>query len=231
MAKALLDQAQILEDSFYQTFKPQDAFFGTEDFARLLSDERDSLLDQEFYVLFQLSQRKGSIGFIQVNPQWTKRITVEAVYDKEGKIWSAEICEPIYEFPFDEYGMGIQDVRPFGSECGEFVRISSNQHWQLCFAAPNDMIFYSLEGCKITLYNFNGCAEKLDIRIVPSQSKLPLEQQYVPDGKASQIREMVLSRMLRDYAAKPGKLDMSNDGNANPQPNETGLVFDNLKTK
>ncbi len=127
--------------------------------------------------------------------------------------------------------MGVQRLSPRGSACGEFIRISPNQAWQLCIAAPSSIAFYSISGCRVTLYNFNGCADELDLWVVPSQSKLSLENQTIPDGMASQVRELVLSKLFRDYQAKQGKIDMNNDGNPNPQPNETGMIYTNTKTQ
>lgn len=234
MAKLVYDLAQQLEDSFYQSFKPADAFLTIDDFALKVGDETNGLLEEEFLVQWKINQQRGNpyANFIHINPFWLKRITVDIKEDKERHEWYAEICEPIFEFPMDEYGNGVQDVKPYGQKCAEFVRILNHQIWQYCLTATSPIILYVVENCRIKLLNFDGaCTEKLDVLIVPSQSAIPINERTLPDGKASEIYERVMSRVWRDYGARLGKIDMTNDGNENAQPIESGAVYDNLKTK
>lgn len=234
MSKKVIDLAQVIQDDFYQSFKTEDGFFGIEDFALKIIDERDSALNEEFTVQWRIAQQKNNLySFVLVNPQWQKRVTLDIKHDDERMFYYVEICEPIYEFPFDQVGMGIQEVSPLGQNCSEFVRITLGQGWQPCMVSgTSSVVFYAVENCKIILYNFNGyCTKKLDVRIVPSQSALPINQQTVPDGKAAEIREKVLSKMWRDYMAKKGQIKVTNDGNPNPEPNETGLTYGGLVTK
>lgn len=224
MAKLVLDQAQIAMDSFYQDFRPDSAFYILEDFADRIVDVRDSELEREFMIQYARDEP------VKINPAWLKRVKVKVDLDENGSAF-ADICEPLYEFPIDEVGLAVQEVMPFGQGCAEFVRIGINQVWQVCMIPPTDKNFYSVEKCRIWLYNFFGCTDYLNVLIVPSQSGLPLEQQTVPDGKAESIREVVLNSMWRDYNMKLGKISVHGDGNPNPQPNETGQVYDTLKTK
>lgn len=226
MAKLILEQAQICEDDFHQQFRPATAFFSIDDFAAGIRDERDNLLDTEFQI--QINKNKGV--FPEVNPNWLSREVVDVKRDEQGK-WYADVCTPLYEFPQDERGMGIQDIDPFGGGCAEFVRITNHQAWQICLLPPTHQNFYSVEKCRIWLYNFFNCTPKLEVTIVASQSGLPLDKQTVPDGKAATIREVVLNKFFRNYQVKLGKIKTINDGNPNPQPNETGLTYDALKTK
>lgn len=225
MAKLVLDQAQIVMDSFYQDFRPDSGFFTLEDFADRVVDVRDSELEREFLIQYQLT--RGSPP--KINPAWLKRIKVKVDHDENGDAF-ADVCEPLFEFPMDELGSGIQDVIPFKQGCAEFIRISTNQVWQLCMLPPTDRNFYAIEKCRIWLYNFFGCTDYLSVLIVPSQSGLPLSEQTVPDGKAESIREVVMNSMWRDWQVKLGKINVHGDGNPNPQPNETGQLYD-LKTK
>lgn len=234
MSKLVLDISQVILDDFYQTFQTENDFFGLPDTAKKVIDERDSSLNEEFTVQWRLAQQKNNLyNFIIVNPMWQQRTVIDIKHDDDRKQYYAEMCDPVYEFPFDQYGMGIQEVMPMGSDCSEFVRISTSQAWQPCMVSgTSSMVFYSIENCRINLYNFNGyCTKKLDVRYVPSQSALPVNKQTVPDGKASEIREKVLSKMWRDYMAKKGQIKVTNDGNPNPQPNETGLTYAGLVTK
>jgi hypothetical protein len=93
------------------------------------------------------------------------------------------------------------------------------------------MNLFSVEKCRIWLHNFFGCCKSLELLIIPSQGGLPLEKQTVPDGKAANIREVVLNKAFRDMQARLGKISMHNDGNKNPNPNESSEVYDSLKTK
>lgn len=226
MSKLVLDIAQGIEDDFYSGFRPANGFFTIEDIARKVVDERDSELDREFLV--QLNNKNQ---YPMVNPMWVKHVIVPIEQDDTTKQYFAKICEPLYEFPMDERGMATQTVSPFGGGCSQFVRITTQQDWSLYLTASSDIVFYSVEGCRILLSNFYNCCDKVDCVIVPSQSGLPLNQQTVPDGKAANIREVVLSKMFRDYQARLGKISQHNDGNKNPQPNESGLIFENLTTK
>lgn len=226
MAKNLLDQAQIVMDSFYQEFAPANAFFSLDDFAQRIADCRDSELEREFLIQYQ----QNKLSFPIVNPAWLSRETVEIKKDEEGNSY-ADVCTPLYEFPFDSKGSGVQEVIPMGTACAEFIRIAFDQVWQVCMAPSNSVNFYSVEKCRIWLHNFYACTDKLMVLLVPSQSGLSFEKQSVPDGKAESIRELVLNRMWRDYQVKLGKIVTHTDGNPNPQPNETGLLYEGLKTK
>lgn len=227
MAQAVLDVAQGIQDDFEQGFAGANSFFKLDDYARKVCEERDSELEREFLVQYQ----QNKMSFPIINPNWLRTVFVDLVKDKDTGEWSGLICEPLYEFPFDELGSAIQGVAPMGSGCAEFVRISHHQGWQVCITPSLDISFFSIEGCKILLYNFFGCTEKLRVSIVPSQSAFPFEQQTVPDGKVAQIKEVVLNRMFRDFQIKMGKISMHNDGNLNPNPNETSELYTGLKTK
>lgn len=232
--KLVYDIAQQCEDSFYQSFRPASAFFTLEDFALSVINERDDLLDQEFRQLWNYNQQRNkgnNSDFINVNPQWVITIKEEIKYDDENKNPYVDICKPLYEFPSDEFGNGVQSVSPVGGGCTQFVRIMSSTDWQICMTATNEITFYSLEGCRIFLHNFNGCCKSLSIRIIPSQSALPINEQTVPDGKAAHIIEVVLQKMFRSYQAKLGKIEMVNQQNPNPSPNETSTLYPNLTTK
>lgn len=221
-------------DDFEQSFKPQDSFMELIDYALKVVDARDAMLEDEFLVQWKINQQRGNSysNFIHVSPDWQKRITVKIDEDKERHEWFAEICEPLFEFPMDNAGMGIQVVQPYGQKCAEFVRIQDNQTWQICLTATSPIILYSVQKCRITLHNFDGaCTDKLDVRIVPSQSSLPINTQTVPDGKADEVKEMVMSKIWRNYAARLGKIDMENSGNSNPTNNESSAVYEGLKTK
>lgn len=219
-------------DDFFQEFKPEDSFITLDDIAKKVVDERDALLEQEFLIQWRIEQQSKSPNYyIAINPQWQKHEFVALEKNEDSGLWFAKICTPLFEFPLDEYGVSVQNVMPFGSSCSQFVRMAQNEEWQLCLMPTVSTIFYTVENCQVILHNFDGyCTSKLDIQIVPSQSALPYNQQTIPDGKAAQIREAVLSKMFRDYAAKRGQIKMHNDGNPNVQ-NETGLIYDNLKTK
>lgn len=234
MGKLVLDQSQIALDDYYQTYKTESDFFSLEDFAKKIVDERDLSLNEEFTVEWRIAKQRNNLySFILVNPQWQKRITADIKHDVELNMYYAEICEPIYEFPFDQVGMGVQQVSPLGSDCGQFIRIANSQTWQPCMVSgTSGVVFYAVQNCRINLYNFNGyCTKKLGVNIVESQSALPINKQTVPDGKAAEIREKVLSKMWRDYMAKKGQIKVTNDGNPNAQPNETGLTYAGLVTK
>lgn len=234
MAKLVSHIAQMVQDSFEQSFAPQDSFFRDIDYQLRVIDARDAMLEDEFLVQWKYNQARGNqySEFIHINPFWLKRITIDLEHDKELGEWYANICEPVFEFPMDECGYGVQEVHPYGQKCAEFVRILNHQSWQVCLTATSSIVLYSVQNCKIVLHNFDGfCTSKLDVMIVPSQAALPINEQTVPDGKADEIREMVISKMWRDYSARLGKINMTNDGNQNPQPVESGAIYDGLKTK
>lgn len=234
MAKLVYDEAQIVLDDFYQSFKTESDFFDLQDAALRIVDARDAMIEDEFLVQWKINKQRGNANssFIRVNPDWQKRITIDIKEDKERGEWYGEICEPLFEFPMDSYGNGVQEVWPYGQKCAEFIRIQDSEAWQICLTASSPIILYSVQKCRITLHNFDGaCTDKLDVRIVPSQSSLPINEQVVPDGKSDEIREMVISKMWRNYSARLGKIDMSNNGNPNVEPDNSGMVYDNLKTK
>lgn len=226
MAKAVLTQAQLVMDDFFQSFRPATAFYDLEDFAYRIIDERDNLLEAEFLV--QFNRNKNS--FPIVSPSWLTREAVDVKKDEQGRFY-ADVCASLFEFPEDIFGSGIQNVVPFGSECAEFVRITNHQTWQVCLSVSSSVNLYAVEKCRIWLYNFFGCTDKLEIRLVPSQAGLSLENQTVPDGKAADIREIVLNKAFRDMQARLNRISTHNDGNPNSNPNETSMVYDNLKTK
>lgn len=219
MAKLVLDQAQKVMDAFYQQYRDAAGFFTIDDFARELVDESDARIEAEFYAQLKNSKQKGYAPC--VNPSWVTHEFVAIEKEKETDKWIANICKPFYQFPEDEWGYGVQDVQPFGSDCADFIRIKQSQVWSLCLVDLDSQVLYTVDGCRLILYNFHGCAEKLDVTIVPTQSGLPMAEQTIPDGVAAPIREAVLSKMFRNYQAKLGKIPMINSGNANPQQNET----------
>lgn len=226
MARLALDVAQQIEDDFNQTFRPANAFFTLEDFALKAVQVRDSELEREFLIQYQ--QNKTS--FPVINPMWLDREKVPVKKDEEGN-WYADVCTPIYELPMDSRGAGIQDVKPFGNSCAEFVRITNQQQWQICMLPPTNQNFYSIEKCRIWLHNFYGCTDSLNVVLVPSQSGKSLDQQTIPDGKVASVIEVVLNSMWRNYQIKLGKISVHGDGNPNPNPNETSMVYQDLKTK
>lgn len=227
MAKSILDQSQILLDDFYGGFRPATGFFDITDVAYRLIDARDEMLEQEFLV----EKNKNKNQYPTLNNSWLKREKLTIEKDDDGRYF-ADVCTPIYELPMDETGAGIQSVDPSGqSGCAEFIRITNQQTWSICLTATTNSVFFAVEGCRIWLYNFFGCCQKLEIVFVPSQAGLPLEQQFIPDGKAAQCREIVLNKMLRDWQIHLGKIKVLSDGNANIEQNESGLIYTDLKTK
>lgn len=220
MAKLVLDLAQTVQDDFYQQYRDAAGFFTIEDFARALIDECDARIEAEFYAQLK-SSKGGKFVAPAVNPSWVIHEFVPIEKEKETEKWIANICKPFYQFPEDEWGYGVQDVAPFGQSCGDFIRIKQSQVWSLCLVDLDSQVLFTVDGCRLILYNFHGCTDKLDVTIVPSQSGLPMSEQTIPDGQAAPIREAVLSKMLRNYQAKLGKIPMINSGNANPQQNET----------
>ena len=88
---------------------------------------------------------------------------------KDGELFS-KLKHGVMSFPFDEQGIGLQDVRAIKPLNGvKFERTTSGAHWQLEYVPNCNIIFFYLERDKVRFVNKSSVnLQQVKILYVPS---------------------------------------------------------------
>lgn len=137
-------------------------------------------------------------------------LTVER---KDGEIFS-KLLNPVMSFPYDEQGIGVQDVQAIKPLNGvKFERTTIGALWQLEYVPNCNIVFWCLQRDKIKFVNKSSCnIQEIKVWYVPS---IYDPNFLVPDGiyefivttAAATIKEITKGQIVKVSAdGNPNKL-------------------------
>lgn len=197
-------------DLYFANYRSPSDFFTEDDFITHCAGIVGNLYTQEYknkYAEFR-QERKDEIAAFDPAILNDQVLRVE----KDGGDMFAKLERPVMSFPFDEQGIGLQEVMAVRPLKGvKFERTTVSAQWQLDYVSNCGIVFYYLQGSKIGFIN-KSVANLTEVKIlyVPS---IQDPNFLVPDGiyefvvttAAATIKEIVKGTVVKQSA----------DGNAN----------------
>lgn len=197
-------------DLYFANYRSPSDFFTEDDFVAHAAGVVGNLYTQEYknkYAELRQERKEEVVSFDPaiLNDQLLK-------VEKEGDDLFAKLDRPVMSFPFDEQGIGLQEVvaiRPLKGV--KFERTTVSAQWQLDYVSSCGIVFYFILKDRIRFIN-KSVANLTEVKIwyVPSITDPNF---LVPDGifefvvttTAATIKEIVKGNVVKE----------SVDGNSN----------------
>jgi hypothetical protein len=219
---SLRQTAQVAMDLYYRDYKSDDAFLDVEHFERLCTAAYNHLVYEEYRENKILNTRLMGFSAVSLSQDWLRRETFKVQEDAERKEMYVELPGKPFSFPFDTMASGIQHVRPLGSPCTDFIRVSPEDEFHMCAVMPRTRkVFWFGLGDRIVIKNYAHCKLKeVEVAYVPKLTDDPESQ--ISDAKEMAVITTALNLAL---AARNGNvIDTTNNSNPNTLPQtETDL--------
>lgn len=211
--------AQIVMDLYFQNFRKSEDFFTDVHFRYLCGVAYSKIVEDEYKQARK--EALAQLGFTEValSSEWliNEEIKVEKVPDVKNT-WSAKLKHPIFIFPYDPAGNGIQTIRNLNySACNEFIRESARRKWALCNMPVTKNVYWYIEGKEIFFVNAKCPLDsaKLQVSYIsdPSDDSFGDEGGVIPQSKEELIIRSTLDILIK---ARSGVVvDMTNNANPN----------------
>lgn len=204
---------QNIMDAYYQDYKPDEGFFDLSYFMSMASTAYGKLLNDAYEAAKLLNRATLGFSFVELSSDLLVMEKLAVKENTELKQHYSDLSKPIYTFPFDSMATAVNRVMPFGTDCGEFIKISLDDSWKLCQLPANNKSFYSVFNDKI-IYNKFACPELkfVNVMYAPAISSDDADAQ-ITDSLAFNIQTLVLQQMI---GAREGTIvDKTNDSNPN----------------
>lgn len=214
VSKALKVAAQAIMDAYYQDFKPDDAFFDIEDFAKWVGMAYGKMADDVAKEIY-LSSRSEGVPMLVFSQDWWVKKTVGV------KNNIADISEIKFAgFTYDSQNSGIQQI----SDGVRFVRTTLTELWQLQRVSKSNIIYWYVDYPELKLRASCQLPEKIDVYYIPSSFDSEFK---IPKSKEFEIAAMAWNFMITAKKETPF-VDTTNNSNKNVAP---GTEIDLSQTK
>lgn len=204
--------AQSSMDLFYAQYKSPSDYFDLADFISHCAGIVGNLYMQGYTKEYgELRQeRKDEVVSFDPGILNDQLLTVER---KDGELVS-KLTHPVMSFPYDEQGVGLQDVKATKPLNGvKFERTTNSAQWQLDYVPNCNIIYYFLQRDKVKFINKSSVnLQEVKIWYVPSIYDPAF---LVPDGifefvvttAAATIKEIVKGQIIKkDIDLNPNKI-------------------------
>lgn len=207
-SKALLKAAQQIMDSYYQDFKPDEAFFDLEDFAAWIGVCHGKIADDVAAMIYKATLMEEGMGMITFAQDWWAEkdlVLAKNVLDISGI--------KAMGFTYDQQESGIQEVQPTEGD-SDFIRTTLTEKWQLNGMGKNNIIYWWKEPGKLKFKSGCNIPPKITVYYIPTADD---ENFKLPKSKEFEIATMAWNFMV---AAKQGTpfVDATNNSNKNVIP-------------
>lgn len=221
ISDALLREAQIIQDAYFQDYAPADGFFRLEDFASWLGKAYGKVADDVAKEIYKGHLAEQGVGSIIFSQDWWASEVLEI--EKKDDEFFTEIKFKHLGFTYDGQNSGFQEVIPVGKEgnCGSFQRTSITDLWILNGMSRNNIVWWYPEDGKLKFKTNSNCnPKKVRVYYIPTAED---ENFKLPQSKAFEIATMAYNFMITAQKQKPF-VDDTNNANKNILP-ETETDF------
>jgi hypothetical protein len=166
-------------DLYYTNYKSNSEFWDLDDFIAHCGGVLGSVYQQEYQRerAEARSEKRDEVITFDPNILLIQELEVKA---EDGEMWADLEC-PVMSFPFDQQGIGLQEIMALGPRNGvHFERTTFAAKYQLDYIPTSRIIWFYLMGDKIILINKTTTRlKKIRVFTVPSVNS---EKLLVPDG-------------------------------------------------
>lgn len=205
VSKALKVAAQGIMDLYYQDFRPDDAFFDLEDFAKWIGQVYGSVADNVAKEIYAASRSEGMPMIIFSQDWWAKKeVTIK---DNVADISDLKFTG----FTYDNQTSGIQQVGNGKS----FIRTTLTEIWQLSQTrSATSIIYWYSDFGKLRFEATCPIPQKVDVYYIPT----PEDSEFkLPKSKEFEIATTAWNLMISAKKETPF-VDTTNNSNKNITP-------------
>lgn len=218
----LLDVAQSIMDAYYQDFRSDDAFFDLPDFANWLGRVYGSVADDVAKEIYANSLVETGMGQLTFSQDWWQSEDFD-VKRKDGEVY-LDLDIKYLGFTYDTQNSGIQLVQPIGNNCGNFIRTTLTELWQLNHVTTSNITWWYPSGKNKILLKTTSNVKRARVYYIPTVDDKNFE---LPSSKEYQIAVTSWQFMMQAKTGTPF-VDQTNDSNKNITP-QTEINQANLK--
>ncbi len=160
--------AQTSMDLYFKNYRSPSDFFDIDDFARHVAGVVGNLYMEGYKKDYAELRQERKDEVVSFDPAILNDEFLD-VERKDGELFS-KLKHGVMSFPYDEQGIGLQDVRAIKPLNGvKFERTTSGAHWQLEYVPNCNIIFFYLERDKVRYVNKSSVnLQQVKILYVPS---------------------------------------------------------------
>lgn len=210
MPKPIEIVAQDSMDLFYQNYKSNSDFFELEDFISHCGGVLGAFYQQEYQrVRAEMrSERRDEVAPFDPGILLLQELEVK---NEDGRVW-ADLQHSVMSFPFDEQGMGLQDILALDPRNGlAFERTTATAAFQLEYVPRAPIVWFYMIGDRIHLINKSTAKlKKINALTVPSVYSPKL---MIPDGIVEYV--VTTAAMTIKQGAQGTVVKKSSDQNPN----------------
>jgi len=210
-------------DLYYTNYKSNSEFFDIDDFIAHCGGVLGSVYQQEYQRerAEARSEKRDEVITFDPNILLIQELEVKA---EDGEMWADLKC-PVMSFPFDQQGIGLQEIMALGPRNGvHFERTTFAAKYQLDYIPTSRIIWFYLMGDKIMLINKTATRlKKIRALTVPSVNS---DKLLVPDGIVEYV--ITTAAMTIKQAAQGTIVKKAADSNTN-RTLETEIDLSSLK--
>jgi hypothetical protein len=194
--------AQTSMDLYLKNYRTPSEFFDIDDFSRHVAGVVGNLYMEGYKKDYAELRQERKDEVVSFDPAILNDEFLD-VERKDGELFS-KLKHGVMSFPYDEQGIGLQDVRAIKPLNGvKFERTTSGAHWQLEYVPNCNIIFFYLERDKVRYVNKSSVnLQQVKILYVPSIHDLAF---LVPDSifefvvttAAATIKEIVKGTVVK----------------------------------
>lgn len=197
-------------DLYYQNFKNNNEFWTIDDFRDHCAGLVANYYQQQYQAQYAELRQEKKDEVVAFDPETLNEQVVE-VKQKDGRIF-AKLEKPVASFPYDQQGIGVQELFAVEQPAVTFERSTLSAAWQLNLIPFTNRIFFYLERGTLQFVKKGICnvPKKIRVLYVPSTNDPDF---MVPDG----IREYIVTTaaMTIKEVGKGTIVKTANDGNVN----------------
>lgn len=186
MAEHIDFVAQSALDLYYQNYKNNNEFWTLEDFRDHCAGLVANFYQQQYQAQYSELRQEKKDEVVAFDPETLNEQVVE-VKQKDGRIF-AKLEKPVASFPYDQQGIGVQELFAVEQPGVTFERTTLSAAWQLGVIPFTNRFFFYLERGTLQFIKKGICnvPKKIRVLYVPSVSDKDF---MVPDG----IREYIVT--------------------------------------
>jgi len=204
LSKPLKVAAQAIMDSYYQDFRPDDAFFDLEDFAAWIGKVYGNVANQVAKEIYDASRSEGMPMIIFSQDWWAKKkVTIK---DNTADISTLKFTG----FTYDTQNSGIQQV----GDGVRFIRTTLTELWQLERMSTSNTIYWYPNISELKFKATCDIPGEIDVYYIPT----PEDSEFkIPKSKEFEIATMAWNFMISAKKETPF-VDTTNNSNKNVTP-------------
>lgn len=199
-------------DLYLQRYRNNSDFWDLDDFVYFCGQGFAKLIEAEYEAERQRMRQEKEEGYVSFSREWMTEIDVPIQKDERG--YYSELPLRVMSFRYDIWSSGIQGIEGIGKqECGDFIRMSEDIAWHLCYIPTNQKRFWRLKNKTTIRYeNIEACVPRFaTLSLIPSADN---EEYEIPDTREMDVIGMAFNLMAAGRQGRP-VIKKVNDENPN----------------